>query len=527
MHCVVGSGPSGIACAKALLDQGLAVHMIDAGVKLEPSRAQVVAQLGASAPPDWDPKLVALLQEKMTASATGLPQKLVYGSDFPYRDGEELLSCTFDGVGLRPSLAQGGLSNVWGAAMMPHLDSDLGDWPVKTAQLARHYSAVLKLTGIAARQDDLAAMFPLYSDEPRTLKSSRQAQAILDRMNRNRAALNRCGIHFGVARLAVRTQSTSADQGCIYCGMCMHGCPYGYIYNSAATLQELGQNPRFTYQGDTLVTSLAEQSDEVTIHVRNRLSGAEQTIPATRVYLAGGVIPTTKLLLESRRDYDRTLWMKDSQYFLIPLLFARRQPDVHQEALHTLSQLFLEMLDPAISPRAIHLQIYTYSNLIRDAVRHALSRFKLHSDFFAAPLEERLVVAQGFLHSEDSSRISVTLRPPPGGRLELKAEISPRPRAIVRRVVRKLLRNSRRLGVMPVLPMVHVAEPGRSFHGGGTFPMRERPGPFESDLLGRPHGWRRVHAVDATILPSIPGTTITFAVMANAHRIGWESASLT
>jgi choline dehydrogenase-like flavoprotein len=526
MHCVVGSGPSGIACATALLDQGLAVHMLDAGVKLEPARARAVEQLGATSPEDWDPKLVTMLQEKMTASATGLPQKLVYGSDFPYRDGAEFLSCTFDGVGLRPSLAQGGLSNVWGAAMMPHLDQDLADWPIKTAQLARHYAAVLKFTGLAARQDGLAARFPLYTDEPRTLESSSQAKDIFDCMERNRAALNEDGIHYGVSRLAVRAKSGPADKGCVYCGMCMHGCPYGYIYNSAATLSELEKNPRFTYQPDTIVTSLAENGDSVTVQARDRLTGAERKTVASRVYLAGGVIPTTRLLLESRRDFDRTLWMKDSQYFLIPLLFVRRKRGVRQEALHTLGQLFLEILDPAISPRTVHLQIYTYSNLIRDAVGHALGRFKLNFDFLAAGLEERLVVAQGFLHSDDSSKIAVTLRPLPGNKLELKAEINPRARAMVRRVARKLLRNSRRLGVVPVLPMVHVAEPGRSFHGGGTFPMREQPGPFESDTLGRPHGWRRVHAVDATVLPSVPGTTITFPVMANAHRIGWESASL-
>ena len=55
--------------------------------------------------------------------------------------------------------------------------------------------------------------------------------------------------------------------------------------------------------------------------------------------------------------------------------------------------------------------------------------------------------------------------------------------------------------------------------------MREKPGAFESDCLGRPHGWTRVHAVDATVLPSVPATTITFSVMANAHRIGWEAAA--
>jgi hypothetical protein len=306
----------------------------------------------------------------------------------------------------------------------------------------------------------------------------------------------------------------------------MHGCPYGYIYNSASTLRELERNSRFTYQPDSIVTSLIENADSVTINSRDRLTGGEQTTVASRVYLAAGVIPTTKLLLESRRDFDRTLWMKDSQYFLIPLLLARRTPGIREEALHTLSQLFLEILDPAISSRAIHVQIYTYSNLVHDAVRHALSQFRLNIAFLAAALEGRLVVAQGFLHSDDSSRIAVTLRQSPTARLELKAEINPRARATVRKVARKLLRNAWRLGVAPVLPMAHVAEPGRSYHGGGTFPMREQPGQFESDKLGRPHGWQRVHAVDATILPSIPGTTITLSVMANAHRIGWESASL-
>jgi len=50
--------------------------------------------------------------------------------------------------------------------------------------------------------------------------------------------------------------------------------------------------------------------------------------------------------------------------------------------------------------------------------------------------------------------------------------------------------------------------------------MAAQPKPGESDLLGRPYGMRRIHAVDATVLPSIPATTITLTVMANAYRIG-------
>ena len=463
MHCVVGSGPSGVACAQALLDRGLEVRMLDAGLQLEASRARAIEQLSGTAPSGWDPKLVAMLTEKMPIGAKGLPQKLVYGSDFPYREIGDSPACKYDGVGLRPSMAKGGLSNVWGAAMLPYLDTDMAGWPIQTAQLADHYSAVLKLTGLAARRDELAGMFPLYTDTPGVLESSRQAQTMLERMGRNRAALVQSGIHHGAARVAVKAKRSPEESGCVYCGMCMYGCPYGYIYNSATTLRELERHARFTYQPDTVVTSLVESAEGVAIHARDRITGGEQTTIASRVYLAAGAIPTTRLLLESRGDFDRTLWMKDSQYFLIPLMFARRTPGIRGEALHTLSQIFLELIDPVISSHAIHLQIYTYSNLIRDAVRQTLSKFGLNLDFLAAQLEERLVVAQGFMHSDDSSKIAVTLRKSPHVQLELKAELNPRARATVRKVAGKLLRNARGLGVMPVLPMVHVAEPGRAF----------------------------------------------------------------
>ena len=52
--------------------------------------------------------------------------------------------------------------------------------------------------------------------------------------------------------------------------------------------------------------------------------------------------------------------------------------------------------------------------------------------------------------------------------------------------------------------------------------MSERPGELESDLLGRPAGFRRVHVVDASVLPSLPATTITLSLMANAQRIAAE-----
>jgi hypothetical protein len=107
--------------------------------------------------------------------------------------------------------------------------------------------------------------------------------------------------------------------------------------------------------------------------------------------------------------------------------------------------------------------------------------------------------------------------------LELTSEINGETRATIRRIEWKLLRIAYDIGGFPVSPLLHIAEPGRGFHTGATFPMRSHPTTLESDTLGRPFGWKRIHAVDASVLPSIPATTITLSVMANAHRIGWQS----
>jgi choline dehydrogenase-like flavoprotein len=46
-----------------------------------------------------------------------------------------------------------------------------------------------------------------------------------------------------------------------------------------------------------------------------------------------------------------------------------------------------------------------------------------------------------------------------------------------------------------------------------------RAGELETDGLGRPREWRRIHLIDASVFPSVAATTFTLTVMANAHRI--------
>jgi hypothetical protein len=52
--------------------------------------------------------------------------------------------------------------------------------------------------------------------------------------------------------------------------------------------------------------------------------------------------------------------------------------------------------------------------------------------------------------------------------------------------------------------------------------MSEEASGLQTDRFGRVQGLEGLHVVDAAAFPSIPATSPTFVIMANAYRIGME-----
>jgi choline dehydrogenase-like flavoprotein len=525
MDYVIGSGPSGVACAVALLRRGRQVTMLDAGGELEEERQRQVEQLRGMDPAQWRSPAIDFMTAGMSADRKGVGVKRVFGSDYPYRDAERFMPLEKVGVDTRSSLAVGGFSAVWGAAILPFRQEDMAGWPIGVADLAPHYQAILSFMDASGVEDDLAEWFPLYTDARETFDRSRQADALFRDLERNREALKRAGIRFGSARLAARPRAKGGRPGCVYCGLCLYGCPYGLIYSTTETFQYLASFPNFHRISGVIVEQLQEGSSQtVSIIGRGRQTGAPVEFQADRVFLAAGVLVSTRILLESMKAYDRQVTLKNSQYFLLPILRYANVRGVSEERLHTLAQAFIEIHDPSVSRNTVHLQVYTYNDLYVSALKKTFA--------WTAPLLRpalgsilgRMLTVQGYLHSDCSPEIGVTLARGPEGsnllRLEVQPEKVAEADAVLRRVLRKLSDNSRSLRARPVGRLLIKPAAGHGFHVGGTFPMRTHPAGFESDMLGRPAGFSRVHLVDSSVLPTIPATTITFSVMANAHRIG-------
>lgn len=491
---VIGSGPAGLAVALARLARGQRVLMLDGGRDLEPKNAARRAGLAARAPADWSEAERTAYTHPNTRTAPGHARR--FGSDF----AQEPLAATLDGApdwfGLRASRAIGGLSNLWGAAVLPNRQADMAGWPIGAADLAPHYRAMSDVLGVSGDStfDGLFPDAPMTGHAP--LPPSPQTAALRARAD------GLTGVTLGPARVA-------ASPACVACGLCLHGCPWGHIFSARDAVTRLVANePRLAYRPGAVVRALTESGDSVTLN----LDGGE-TLSARRVFVAAGVLETARIAFASH--WAETLTIADSQHGFLPLLSRRAaDPDAPR---HTLAALFAELEAPDISPYLIHSQIYGYNEVYAPEMTarygHLLPGF---GKALFARLARHLVVAQSFLHSDHSHRIR--LSPAADGRLHATLEENPDTPARLKAAQRRLARALRPAGLLALTPAAHGGPPGSSFHAGSTLPMGGI-----TDSLGRPADLTRTHVVDASVLPAIAATTITFTVMANAHRIGTDA----
>lgn len=519
MYCVVGSGPASISAAMALVQRGLRVTILDGGKTLEPDRQAVLDRLATQKPGQWSPPDLDRLRGDDQSSRHGsIHSKRTYGSEYPYDDIAEPLVADPDHTPFHYSMASGGLSNVWGASILPSHQRDMDAWPITAADLAAHYRAVLEFMPSTGIRDDLDDLLPAYVPSEQTLNPSRQITDLLADLQKRRPAMRKAGIHFGRSRVAVEAQP------CVYCGLCLYGCPYSLIYSSAFTLKKLIATGMVDYRPGHVVERLESIPGGVTVHARDT-AGNMVKLDAKRAFVGAGVIPSAWIALNSLNAFDEPVTMLDSQYFIFPFFRFSRTPAVDTEPLSSLVQAFMEIDDSRVSPHLVHVEVFSYSDFLKRALMATPLRFLLWNRWMQSQLFGRLLVLQCFLHSDQSARLTLRLTRDPQGRPKLDLQGAPQrgPYWSAVKAGLKLAANALKLRGLPVVPAMQFAEPGRSYHSGGTFPMRRTPGRLETDLLGQLPALPRVHFVDASVFPSIPATTITLTVMANAHRIATQA----
>ena len=314
-------------------------------------------------------------------------------------------------------------------------------------------------------------------------------------------------------------------RACIECGLCLTGCPHGLIYSSAHTLGPLIESGRVRYTPGHLVEQIGEDAEGPWALARPVAGGEQVTLRADRVFVACGGIGSTRLVAGSARPDISRIEMEESVQLVLPFLSARSKPDPRTESTFTLNQfnLLVEYGRAGLDLAQFHM--YPYNPAFDDALPGPIRKV----ESLRRGVLRRTVAALGYLPSWHSPKVGLALQVASAGGLPevtLSSVPNPAMRPALIRVFRKLLATAPSLDLWPGLPVLSISGPAKSYHFGGSFPHvqgKPRPGALETDTLGRLAEWDRVHLVDGAVFPTVPATTFTLTVMANAHRIATEA----
>ncbi len=515
MIFVIGSGPAGVSCAAALLERGVCVTILDAGIELDENKRKVLTATQTN----WNTLPPSKISLELTHTLNSKnPIKWVYGSDYPYADVLQHIPIQSidNDVHCLPSFATGGLSNAWGAFCAQYDEQDIFEWPIKASQLAPYYKKIFTFLNCATARNSNESLKCLTN----TYESSSQAQSLLSRLSAFKEKLNILGFQFGSSQLAVNFNH-KLNISCNYCSQCQYGCPAELIYSSSHTLSTLLKNQKLTYIKDIVVDYFDDSASAITIYTYNRITKEKRIFTGSQVFCGCGPIITTALVLKSMNAYNHKINFYDSAHFMLPCLMHDRIKDVSSERLHTLCQLFLKLENSAVSMHPVHLQIYTYMDHYVTELQQLLKAgFRILAPLLN-PFIDRLIIIQGYLHSSDSHSFSMHIDAHTNF-IQLATIPHSSTKKIIKHLLKHLMAHRKILGITPIKPMLKMSKAGKSFHYGGSIPMRSNPQEFEADIFGKPFGFKRLHLIDATLFPTIPAGSITPTIMANAYRIGSE-----
>lgn len=523
---VIGSGLAGVFAARTLAARGLKVTMLDVGETLDVRRVAAVARLRELEPSAWPAADRDLVSANATIGSYELPQKMHFGSDYIYAKQRPFARVISNAAGRAPfpTFARGGFSNIWGAAVLPPDSCDMADWPISRAAMEPYFRKVADVLPLCGEGGSLSQSFPAYKDKLGHLDPGPQGAALLHDLDGAGSRLAAAHVLYGPARLAIHTAADDFALPCNGCGQCFTGCVRGSIFSTVPMLDGMIRRGEIDYRGGIFVKSIKEDGDAVRLQILDLASGARE-LSCKAVFIAAGPLNTTAMLLRSAGYFDRPATLKESQKFLVPALRSRAAPTTLEKPSVTLAAAFIEAKVPELSDHWLHVQMIPMNDMIMTGsplpgLRSAWGRRLWR------PVLRRAMVAWCGVHSDHSCSLELRLVPAPNDAhtTSLTLNVSPKARHDARRAARSLARILRPAGLYLQARMIRFANPGSGTHCGSSFPMRARPAaPFDADVLGRPFGWRRVHAVDASVLPSIPGTTLAFAVMANAVRIAEQA----
>ena len=429
------------------------------------------------------------------------------GQDYVYRRFSDNPKITLEEIRLPTSFAYGGLSNVWGATMLPFSHADITSWPDFMKVLDQFYHKVASNVPISQHSWKKSKFYKRYSNREGMYLSKNITQIL------ERGLDAQIEMEISPMPLAVRT-ANFLDNGCVYCNQCLKGCPSDYIWRSTHAFDSILKSENVKYISGARVLSVSKSYNKLDIEYQNSSKEIQTIGNFDHIFLGAGPIESFRISSTSGLVEKKTT-SKDSNTFLIPFINLARQSEEYSNG-YSLSQAYLRC--NSSYGNLIHTQFYVYSDALLDKAIFDNSLLKLFPRKFLRFFLKRMMFGIAYLSSSESIGLDFQL----GTEGEVHVSASSNPDINLRSLSRKnqILNFGvlRYLHLIPIIPLIRRLDPGAGAHFGCWAPAGSK-----TDSLGRLNSDWNLHIIDSSVLPTIPPGPLTFTVMANACRIASEA----
>lgn len=522
---VVGSGLAAAGAIRALLKRGVKPVVLDLGRTLPNREFDLKSKLAIKDPCKWTHHERRMAYDNAKSNGRVVPRKLVLGSDYFYSSDMPKFSTEGSFTAGSPpwSPALGGFSVGWGGAVLPPSPDDLSDWPITHTELMGWISDVLDGIQVSEPKDPISFYFGrLRSTEGQVLQLSAGQSQLLDRLNTSASQTLTSTYLVGQSRLLTCADSNSRFS-CRYCGECSSGCVYDAIYTAESDFLRWLNEDAIDYRPGSTVFRISEDQNSAKVSfLRN---DSIHTIEADRILVASGATNSTRLLLNSSPNGLRSARIKRTGGTL--QLFATAKPlEVSWPKQNTQTSHFVEIQCKEISLKWSHVQVGQPNELLLRRLGVSSEQNRTVHNILARRIARHIVSTMLNVSSAFGPHYDIKIERNNDGlpNTATSQSWSQHGRESLKSYERQLNKFMKAHGFYRLPFARQDSSSAQGYHFGSSFPMSSRPtSDFETDVLGRPFGWRHIHVIDTTVLPEIPGTTIGLLTMANAFRIASQS----
>jgi hypothetical protein len=525
---VVGSGASAVHAARALVEAGRSVLMLDVGDRDETYAGLI---------PEWpferirreDPRQHRYFLgdefEGVDLAPVGATSQVTAPRQYVLRDREGRARVDSPNFAALQSLALGGLAGTWGAVSFPFTDFELQECGLAAAEMRPHYEAVAAHIGISGcMNDDLAPVRGGLKALQPPLDLDDNAQAIFRRYERRRAQFHRAGARVGRSLLAVLSRSLGNRKPNPYHDMEYWSNPGDSVYRPELDVRELREKPHFRYERALVERFVETPSGEIEVRAWLVEDNQPATFRARALVLAAGALGSARIVLRSLAEFEKPVPLTCNSHVYVPCLIPARLGHRSSRRRHSLAQLTM-IYGPAGEPqRFVQAQYYPYGSLLVYrllkesplAHRESLRILRLLAPAFGIWLIQ---------HEDGQSPGKFArLRPRGEGRdvMEVNFALPEDQQRRQRRDEAVMLRLMRRLGCWPLRRTYAIH--GSSAHYASTLPFSDQPRPLTTHRSGLLHGTNSVYVADGAAFRCLPAKGLTFTLMANARRVGSQVA---